>query len=157
MSFEEIYNYVNIGETSNLYFEINVSTIVGLENYDFYLPVTGSCTETMAKFFEIIEKNNTWNAKLALELADEHLSEVNDKEIYTETEVWTDTAKVHIEMNPERLAILKESQTEGFKAGDSIAKFHISYYDVNTNKNYSYTVYFKLSSKNADTLLENYQ
>ncbi len=157
IGFEEIYTHVNSGETSNLYFEFNVSTIVGLENYDFYLPVTGKCTETITKLYEIIEKGNTFNAKRALEIADSSADLPNDKEKYTETEVWTDSARAHIEMNSDRLEILRKSETEGFKAGDNIVKFHISYYDEQNHKNYSYTGYFKVSEEDAQKLLENYQ
>ncbi len=157
MSFEEIYNYINLGEASNLYFEFNISTIVGLENYDFYLPVTSKCTETLTKLYEILEVDNAFNSKRALELATERMGEMNEKEIYTETEVWTDSARAHIEMNTDRLELLKNSDTEGFKAGDNIVKFHISYYDESNNKNYNYTAYFKVSDENAQKLLENYQ
>lgn len=156
IGFEEIYNHVNGIDTMSCYFEFNVSTIVGLENYDFYLPVTYNCTETLNKLYQFFEKNNASNAKLALELAEEYTDFTNSKEIYTEAELWSDGGAVHFEMNSERLEMLKNSQVEGFKAGDNIVKFHISHYDEETPTNYSYTAYFKISQKDTQKIMENH-
>ena len=146
IGFEEIYSAVNNGYASDTYFEINVSTIVGTENYDFYLPVTPACEETLSEFYKELEKFNSHSKGRSLEFV-EKLNGDYKGEFFVDLSFYGFNEQFNIEPDEEWIEILKSCETKNFRKGDKIAKLHVSGFDEEKSAEIIYIDYYKLNEK----------
>ncbi len=145
IGFDEIYAAVNYGELSGSYFQICVDTIVGTESYNFYLPVTSSCTETLAKYYEVLEKQNEISRGRALAFV-EKIDDVKG-EAYVDFTFYGIGDPISTEPDEEWIEILKTCETKNFSKGDVIARLYVNYYDEETHTESVYIDHYKLNEK----------
>ncbi len=153
IGFEEIYNHINIGY--DICFEINVSTIVGLENYDFYLPVTADCTETLLALYKTIDKDNATNSAKALELLKKEYNEESEKEMYVDLRCINFGDGYSYEYSENRLEILKNAVTDNFTADSKVVYLTLNIYDNENYKSYDYRILFALTESQAEKFINN--